>query len=32
VLTKTTPGRLRADTGERDLSAAFLAMIERGSR
>jgi ABC-2 type transport system ATP-binding protein len=30
VLTKTTPGRLRADTGERDLSAAFLAMIERG--
>jgi ABC-2 type transport system ATP-binding protein len=32
VLTKTTPGRLRADTGERDLSAAFLAMIERGPR
>jgi ABC-2 type transport system ATP-binding protein len=30
VLTTTTPGRLRADTGERDLSAAFLAMIERG--
>ncbi len=32
VLTETTPDRLRADTGERDLSAAFLAMIERGPR
>jgi ABC-2 type transport system ATP-binding protein len=30
VLTETTPDRLRADTGEHDLSAAFLAMIERG--
>lgn len=32
VLTQTTPDLLRAETGERDLSAAFLAIIERGPR
>ena len=32
VLTETTPDHLRAQTGERDLSAAFLAVIERGAR
>jgi ABC-2 type transport system ATP-binding protein len=32
VLSQTTPAELRADTGEQDLSAAFLAIIERASR
>jgi ABC-2 type transport system ATP-binding protein len=32
VLAQTTPDALRADTGEQDLSAAFLAIIERASR
>jgi len=32
VLAQTTPDRLRADTGQQDLSAAFLAIIERSGR
>ena len=32
VLAQTTPDRLRADTGEQDLSRAFLAIIERAAR
>jgi ABC-2 type transport system ATP-binding protein len=32
VLTQTTPAQLRAETGEQDLSAAFLAIIERAAR
>ena len=29
ILSQTTPDRLRAETGEQDMSAAFLAVIER---